>query len=81
VQIPLEKVRIICKFVGGGFGGKLATEADAVVSALAARKLGVPVKTAFTRQQVVVNASHRTTTIQPGTTGRRPRRAAYGDCS
>jgi xanthine dehydrogenase YagR molybdenum-binding subunit len=64
LQIPLEKVRILCKFVGGGFGSKLGTEADAVLSALAARQLGRPVKTAFTRQQVVVNAGHRTESVQ-----------------
>jgi xanthine dehydrogenase YagR molybdenum-binding subunit len=64
LQLPPDKVRIICKFVGGGFGGKLATEADAVLSALAARKLGRPVKTALTRQQVAVNAAHRTESIQ-----------------
>jgi len=73
LQLPHEKVRIICKFVGGGFGSKLATEADAVLSALAARQLGRPVKTAFTRQQVVVNAAHRTESIQ------RVRLAAQGD--
>jgi xanthine dehydrogenase YagR molybdenum-binding subunit len=64
LQIPPDKVRIVCKFVGGGFGGKLATECDAVLAAMAARKLGRPVKTAFTRQQVVVNAGHRTESIQ-----------------
>jgi xanthine dehydrogenase YagR molybdenum-binding subunit len=64
LQMPQDKVRIICKFVGGGFGSKLATEADAVLSALAARQLGRPVKTAFTRQQVVVNAAHRTESVQ-----------------
>ncbi|HEY4369633.1 MAG TPA: xanthine dehydrogenase family protein molybdopterin-binding subunit [Steroidobacteraceae bacterium] len=64
LQLPPEKVRIICKYVGGGFGSKLATEADAVLSALAARELGRPVKTALTRQQVVVNAAHRTESIQ-----------------
>ncbi|MDB5397280.1 MAG: xanthine dehydrogenase family protein molybdopterin-binding subunit [Rhodospirillales bacterium] len=64
LQLPPEKVRIICKFVGGGFGSKLRTEADAVLSALAARQLGRPVKIAFTRQQVVVNAAHRTESIQ-----------------
>ncbi len=64
LQLPPDKVRIVCKFIGGGFGGKLATEADAVLSALAARKLGRPVKIAFTRQQVVVNAAHRTESIQ-----------------
>jgi len=64
LQLPPEKVRILCKYVGGGFGSKLATEADAVLSALAARELGRPVKTAMTRQQVVVNAAHRTESIQ-----------------
>jgi xanthine dehydrogenase YagR molybdenum-binding subunit len=64
LKLPKEKVRIICKFVGGGFGGKLATEADAVLSALAARQLGRPVKTALLRQQTFVNACHRTESIQ-----------------
>jgi xanthine dehydrogenase YagR molybdenum-binding subunit len=64
LQIPKAQVRIIAKFVGGGFGSKLATEADAVLAALAARQLGRPVKITFTRQQVVVNAGHRTESIQ-----------------
>jgi xanthine dehydrogenase YagR molybdenum-binding subunit len=64
LQLPRDKVRIICKFIGGGFGGKLATEADALLSALAARQLGRPVKTALLRQQTFVNACHRTESIQ-----------------
>ena len=64
LQIPKDKVRVVCKFVGGGFGGKLATEADAVLSALAARELGRPVKTALTRPQTFVNVAHRTESIQ-----------------
>lgn len=64
LRLPSEKVRVIAKFVGGGFGGKLATEADAVLSAMAARALGRPVKTALMRQQTFVNACHRTESIQ-----------------
>jgi len=64
LQLPPEKVRILCKYVGGAFGSKLATEADAVLAALAARKLGQPVKIAMTRQQVAVNAVHRTESLQ-----------------
>jgi xanthine dehydrogenase YagR molybdenum-binding subunit len=64
LQVPVDQVRILCRFVGGGFGSKLATEADAVLSALAARQLGRPVKTALTRQQTVVNAGHRSASIQ-----------------
>lgn len=64
LQMPKEKVRIVAKFIGGGFGGKLATEADAVLTALAAKQLGRPVKTALTRPQTFVNAAHRTESIQ-----------------
>jgi xanthine dehydrogenase YagR molybdenum-binding subunit len=64
LMLPKEKVRIICKFIGGAFGGKLATEADVVLSALAARKLGRPVKIAMTRPQTFVNVTHRTESLQ-----------------
>lgn len=63
-SLPVEKVRVICKFVGGGFGGKLATEADAILAAHAARRLNRPVKVAMTRQQTFTNTSHRPATIQ-----------------
>jgi xanthine dehydrogenase YagR molybdenum-binding subunit len=64
LQLPKEKVRVLCPYVGGGFGGKLATEPDAILSALAARELGRPVKLAMHRQQTFVNATHRTESIQ-----------------
>ncbi len=64
LQIPKEKVRLVCKFVGGGFGGKLAPEADAVLAALAAKQLGRPVKVTLTRPQTFVNVAHRTESIQ-----------------
>lgn len=64
LKLPKDKVRVVCKFVGGGFGGKLGTEADAILSALAARQLGRPVKTALLRQQTFVNAGHRTESLQ-----------------
>jgi xanthine dehydrogenase YagR molybdenum-binding subunit len=64
LKLPRDKVRVIARYVGGGFGGKLATEADAVLSAMAARALNRPVKTALLRQQTFVNAAHRTESIQ-----------------
>ena len=48
-----SQVRIVSRYVGGGFGGKLPVFADVILSALAARELGRPVKTALTRQQMV----------------------------
>ncbi|MDQ6880632.1 MAG: xanthine dehydrogenase family protein molybdopterin-binding subunit [Pseudomonadota bacterium] len=64
LQLPLEKVRIVSRYVGGGFGGKLPVFADVILSALAARKLGRPVKIALTRQQMFHVTTHRSETVQ-----------------
>lgn len=64
LKVPKENIRLLCKYIGGGFGGKLYTEADAILSALAARMLGRPVKTSFTRQQTFANVPHRGEGIQ-----------------
>jgi len=63
-QIPKDHVRIVSRYVGGGFGSKLPTEADAILAAMAARQLGRPVKIAQTRQQMFANVYHRTETVQ-----------------
>ncbi|MGZ5269413.1 MAG: molybdopterin cofactor-binding domain-containing protein [Ramlibacter sp.] len=64
LQIPPEKVRIVSRYIGGGFGGKLPVFADVILSAQAARKLGRPVKTALTRQQMFHITTHRSRTVQ-----------------
>src|SRR5256885_16449368 len=50
LKIPAENVRLISPFIGGGFGGKLWVNADAILAAIASRQLKPPVKTALTRQ-------------------------------
>ena len=42
LKIPVENVRLISPFIGGGFGGKLWVNADAILAAIAARKLEAP---------------------------------------
>ncbi|SFP32657.1 xanthine dehydrogenase YagR molybdenum-binding subunit [Variovorax sp. PDC80] len=64
VELPVEKVRVIAAFVGGGFGSKLRTHADAVLSAFAARELRRPVKTALAREQLLNHTTRRAATIQ-----------------
>jgi xanthine dehydrogenase YagR molybdenum-binding subunit len=64
LQIPLDKVRIVSRYIGGGFGGKLPVFADVILSAQASRKLGRPVKTALTRQQMFHITTHRSRTVQ-----------------
>jgi xanthine dehydrogenase YagR molybdenum-binding subunit len=64
LKIPAENVRLISPFIGGGFGGKLWVNADAILAAIASRQLKRPVKTALTRQQVFHVTTHRSDTIQ-----------------
>lgn len=62
--IPHDKVRIVSRYIGGGFGGKLCMYAEAILAAMAARQLGRPVKAALTRQQMFQTTGHRSATIQ-----------------
>ena len=59
-----EKVRLVSRYIGGGFGAKLQVYPDAILSAMAARQLNRPVKLALTRQQLFHLTSHRSQTIQ-----------------
>jgi xanthine dehydrogenase YagR molybdenum-binding subunit len=64
LQMPVEKVRVVARFVGGGFGSKLKIFGDGILAALAARALRRPVKIALTRQQIFNHTTHRTATSQ-----------------
>ncbi|MFD1036046.1 molybdopterin cofactor-binding domain-containing protein [Sphingomonas hankookensis] len=64
LDMPKDKVRIVAHHIGGGFGGKLWVRADAVLSAIAARQVGRPVKVVLTRPQMFNNTTHRSSTIQ-----------------
>ena len=62
--IPLGNVRVVSRYIGGGFGSKLPIYGDVILSALASRELRRPVKTALTRQQMFHITSHRSDTVQ-----------------
>src|SRR6202041_1711590 len=51
LQMPKDKIRLVSRYVGGGFGAKLAVQADAILAAMAAKMVNRPVKLAPTRQQ------------------------------
>lgn len=59
-----DHVRIICPFVGGGFGSKGNTWPPAVLAAMAARKVARPVKLVLTRRQLYTSNGYRPETIQ-----------------
>jgi len=62
--IPVENVRLISPFIGGGFGGKLFLRAEAVMAALGARAAKRPVKVNLQRALMFNNTTHRPATIQ-----------------
>jgi xanthine dehydrogenase YagR molybdenum-binding subunit len=64
LKIRVENVRLISPFIGGGFGGKLWVNADAILAAIASRQLKRRVKIALTRQQIFHVTTHRSDTIQ-----------------
>ena len=59
-----SQVRIVSRFVGGGFGSKLGIAPESVAAAIAARKIGRPVKAVMTRQQVFEATVRRSNTRQ-----------------
>ena len=62
--IPVEQVRVICPFVGGGFGSKGSLWAQAALAAMAAKVLARPVKIALERPQMFGNVGYRPYTEQ-----------------
>jgi xanthine dehydrogenase YagR molybdenum-binding subunit len=62
--VPRENVRIVMKFLGSGFGGKLWPWTHGTLAAAAARNLGRPVKLVISRKQMFQNVGHRARTQQ-----------------
>ena len=79
-NIRKEDVRVITRYIGGGFGSKLPYYVDATLAAVGARMLGRPVKVAMARPQVFHMTSHRTASEQRLRLGadRDGRLTAYG---
>jgi xanthine dehydrogenase YagR molybdenum-binding subunit len=62
--LPKENVRVIAKFLGSGFGGKLYPWAHVSLAAAAARQLGKPVKLVVSRKMMFQSVGHRARTQQ-----------------
>lgn len=64
LRIPSGKVRVICAYMGGGFGSKGGSDKYTLIAALFARKLQRPVKVVLTRQEDFIAAFYRPPSIQ-----------------
>ena len=62
--IDKDRVRVLAPYVGGGFGGKTGVGPEVVFAAIAAEKLGRPVKIALSRRQTAYMVHHRSPTSQ-----------------
>jgi xanthine dehydrogenase YagR molybdenum-binding subunit len=62
--IPVQNVRLVSPYVGGGFGGKLFLRSEALMAALGAKAAGRPVKVVLQRALMMNNTTHRPATIQ-----------------
>ena len=57
--LPVSRVRVITRFVGGGFGSKAMVWPHVTLTAIAARHVGRPVRLMLTRPQMFTSTGHR----------------------
>ena len=63
-NLPVEQVRIVTPFIGGGFGSKAFPWPHAILCAAVARELQLPLKVVLSRRQMTANTGHRSQTEQ-----------------
>jgi xanthine dehydrogenase YagR molybdenum-binding subunit len=69
--LPGDKVRVVCEYMGGGFGSKNGADEYTFVAAELAKRTGRPVRCALTRREENEAAGNRNATIQKLTVGAR----------
>jgi xanthine dehydrogenase YagR molybdenum-binding subunit len=69
--LPPDKVRVVCNYMGGGFGSKNSPDDHTFIAAELAKRTRRPVKCALTRREENTSAGNRNATIQRLTVGAR----------
>ena len=69
LELKLENVRVVCEYMGGGFGNKNQCHDFDLMAALLARKTSAPVKLEFTRKEDYLAVHGRWPTSQYYTVG------------
>jgi len=69
--LPADNVRVICHYMGGGFGSKNEADDYTYIAAELAKRTRRPVKCALTRREENTAAGNRNATIQRLTVGAR----------
>jgi len=63
-SVAKDHVRVLVPYVGGGFGAGLRLWQHVILTAMAARTIGRPVKLVLSRPQMFTGVGHRTSTQQ-----------------
>ena len=64
LKLPVEKVRVVCQYMGGGFGNKNQCHDFDLMAAVLAREAGAPVRLELTRKEDYVAVHGRWPTTQ-----------------
>jgi xanthine dehydrogenase molybdenum-binding subunit len=64
LKIPVERVRVVCQFMGGGFGNKNQCHDFDLMAAVLAKQAGTPVRLELTRKEDYVAVHGRWPTSQ-----------------
>jgi len=64
LRLRPDQVRLVSRYVGGGFGSKLGLAPEAVAAAIASKRVGRPVKAVMSRPQVFETTIRRSQTEQ-----------------
>ncbi|MCH4892295.1 molybdopterin-dependent oxidoreductase [Sphingomonas sp. SFZ2018-12] len=64
LDLDEDRIRLVSRYVGGGFGSKLGISQDVVAASIAAMQLGRPVRVVLSRQQVFQGIMRRSETTQ-----------------
>jgi len=59
MNLPYNRVRVICRYMGGGFGSKLELNKHTVIAALLARSTERPVKIMLSREETMLCVGNR----------------------
>ena len=59
LMVPESNVRVICEYMGGGFGSKVAADAPVVLAARLAKDAGAPVRMMLDRKEEHLDSGNR----------------------
>ncbi len=62
--IPMDKVRVVCQYMGGNFGNKNQNQDADLIAAMLAKQAGAPVKLEMSRKEDFIGMHGRWPTIQ-----------------